>query len=578
MRRLRHWAVACVLLLAAWLGEALPVAARQLVIQHFDERVTIAPDASIEVAEMIEVQFIGGPWHGIYRTIPTEYTAPSGLNYTLFLQPLSVTDDNGQPLKYETSRQGRNLRFKIYVPDADDSTRTVVLRYRVLDAVRFFPDHDELYWNVTGNEWEEPINAASAHIELPAGTTGMHATAYTGVYGSREQQAQVNVQGNAVDIQTTAPLGFRAGLTAVVGWDKGFVQPPGAGQKAWLFLRSNWPFAIPIAVFLVMLWLYWTRGRDPERDAITVMYDPPDKLSPGECGTLVDDQAGMRDITATLVDLAVQGYMTIEQKQDDGIMGLLHHKQYIFHLKKPPAEWTGARQHEQEMLGAIFEGGVPEVALSDLQNRFYTHLPAIKDAIFDALMTDGYYLHRPDVVRQGYIGAGLLIGFLLAGGSGWLQDETGVASLTWIITGIISAAIICGIGWFMTARTLTGARTYAKVLGFERFLNRVEKDQIERLEKTPELFEKYLPYAMALHVEKGWVQQFQGIAMQPPSWFQGYYGPGFMPYLLVNDLNAMTFAAGSVMASAPRSMGGGSGFGGGGMSGGGFGGGGGGGF
>lgn len=578
MRRLRHWTIACLLLLAVWLGGSLPIAARQLAIRHFDERVTISPDASIEVAEMIDVQFIGGPWHGIYRTIPIEYTAPSGLNYTLFLQPLSVTDDNGQPLKYDTSRQGRYLRFKIYVPNADDSTRTVVLRYRVLDAVRFFPDHDELYWNVTGNEWDAPIDEASAHIELPEGTTGVRATAYTGVYGAREQQAQVNVQGNMVDIQSNEPLGFHAGVTAVVGWDKGFVHPPSAGQTVWLFLRSNWPFAIPIVVFLVMLWLYWTRGRDPERDAITVMYDPPDKLSPGECGTLVDDEAGMRDITATLVDLAVQGYMTIEQKQDGGVMGLLHHKQYVFHLKKPPAEWAKARLHEQEMLGAIFGAGSPDVALSDLQNHFYTHLPAIKDAIFDALVTDGYYLHRPDVVRQGYIGAGLLIGFLLVGGSGWLQGETGVASLTWIIAGAISAAIICGVGWFMPARTLTGARTYAQVLGFERFLGRVEKDRIERLEKTPELFEKYLPYAMALHVEKGWVQQFQGITMQPPAWFQGYYGPGFMPYLLVNDLNAMTFAAGSVMASAPRSMGGGSGFGGGGMSGGGFGGGGGGGF
>ncbi|MDE3168960.1 MAG: DUF2207 domain-containing protein, partial [Acidobacteriota bacterium] len=237
MRRWPQWAVAWALLLIC--GQC--AAARQLAIQHFDERVTVSPDASIEVAEMIDVQFIGGPWHGIYRTIPVEYTAPTGLNYTLFLEPLSVTDDNGQPLKYETSRQGRYLRFKIYVPNADDSARTVVLRYRVLDAVRFFPDHDELYWNVTGDEWEEPINAASAHIELPAGTTGLHATAYTGVYGSREQQAEVSVQGNAVDIRTTTPLGFRAGLTAVAGWDKGFVHPPSAGQKVWLFLRSNWP-------------------------------------------------------------------------------------------------------------------------------------------------------------------------------------------------------------------------------------------------------------------------------------------------------------------------------------------------
>ncbi|MGH9740388.1 MAG: DUF2207 domain-containing protein [Candidatus Acidiferrales bacterium] len=557
---------------------ALPAAARQLVIQHFDERVTIDPDASIEVAEMIDVQFIGGPWHGIYRTIPVEYTSPSDLNYTLFLKTLSVTDDNGQPLRYETSRQGRYLRFKIYVPNADDSTKTVALRYRVLDAVRFFSDHDELYWNVTGDQWDAPIEAASAHIELPAGTTGLRATAYTGVYGSREQQAQVSVKGNAADIQTIAPLGYRAGLTAVVGWDKGFVHEPSGWQKTWLFLRSNWPFAIPIIVFLVMLWLWWTRGRDPERDSITVQYDPPDKLSPAECGTLVDDEAGMRDITATLVDLAVQGYMTIEQKQDGGMMRVMHHHDYIFHLKKPPAEWTGARPHEQEMLAAIFGAGSADVPLADLQNRFYTHLPAIKDQVFDSLVEKNYYLHRPDVVRQSYLGIGVLIGFLLAIGSGFLQGATGVASLTWIITGVVTGAIICGVGWFMPARTLTGARTYAQVLGFEQFLGRVEKDRIERLEKTPELFEKYLPYAMALHVEKGWVQQFSGIAMQPPAWFQGYWGAGFMPYLLLADLNAMSFQAGSVMASAPRSIGGGSGFGGGGMAGGGFGGGGGGGF
>ncbi len=578
MGHIRHWLGASVFLPVALLCVALPAAARQLVIRHFDEHVTIDPNASIEVAETIDVQFIGGPWHGIYRTIPVEYTSPSGLNYTLFLQPISVTDDSGHALKYETSRQGRYLRFKIYVPNADDSTRTVVLRYRVLDAVRFFSDHDELYWNVTGDQWDAPIDEASAQIVLPDGTTGVRANAYTGAYGSVEQQAQVNVKGNTAAIQATVPLGFRAGLTAVVGWDKGFVHPPSAGQKAWMFLRSNWPLAIPIVVFFIMAWLWWTRGRDPEHDAITVQYDPPDKLSPGECGTLVDDEAGMRDITATLVDLAVQGYMTIEQKQNDGMMGLTHHRDYIFHSKKAQTDWVKARPHEQEMLAAIFEGGASDVPLADLQNRFYTHVSAIKEDIFNALMTDGYYLHRPDVVRQSYIGVGVLIGFLLAIGSGWFQGATGVASLTWVIAGIITGAIICGVGWFMPARTLTGARTYAKVLGFERFLGRVEKDRIERLEKTPELFEKYLPYAMALHVEKGWVQQFKGIAMQPPAWFQGYYGAGFMPYLLVNDLMAMSFAAGTVMASAPRSIGGGSGFGGGGMAGGGFGGGGGGGF
>jgi len=132
---------------------------------------------------------------------------------------------------------------------------------------------------------------------------------------------------------------------------------------------------------------------------------------------------------------------------------------------------------------------------------------------------------------------------------------------------------------FMPARTLSGWRTLKKLLGFEEFLGRVEKDQIERLEKTPDLFEKYLPYAMALHVEKKWVQAFSGIALQPPQWYQAPYGNAFVPFLFVNDLNMMSMQAGSVMASSPRSSGsfgglGGSGFGGGGGAGGGFGGGG----
>jgi uncharacterized membrane protein len=170
-----------------------------------------------------------------------------------------------------------------------------------------------------------------------------------------------------------------------------------------------------------------------------------------------------------------------------------------------------------------------------------------------------------------------LIGFLMTAGTRFLSAITGIASGTWVIAGLATGAVIAIFGWFMSARTIAGARALEKVLGFEEFLGRVEKDQIERLQKTPELFEKFLPYAMALQVEKKWVQAFSGIAVQPPQWYQGSYGSSFTPYFLMNDLNMMSVHAGSVMASAPRSSGG-SGFGGGGGSGGGFGGGGGGGF
>ena len=143
----------------------------------------------------------------------------------------------------------------------------------------------------------------------------------------------------------------------MVGFDKGFVHPPSASEQFMRILRSNLPLFIPVIAFFVMLWLWWTRGRDPARNAISVQYEPPDKLTPGECGTLVDNEAAMRDITATLVDLAVKGYMTIEQKDESHLLGLTHSKEYIFHLKKPPAEWDSARSHEQEMLSALFDDG-----------------------------------------------------------------------------------------------------------------------------------------------------------------------------------------------------------------------------
>jgi len=557
---------------------AIPAAARQLRIKHFDAQIEVRKNGAIDVTETIEVQFTGA-WHGIYRTIPVEYHDPHGFNYTLLLEPVSITDDSGQKLKYERSSEGRNTKFKIYVPDAEDTTRTVIFHYQVENALRFQEDHDELYWNVTGDEWDAPIDQATARIALPDGAAGVRAVAYTGAYGSTAHDAKVTIDGGTIDVENTRPLLFHEGLTAVVGFDKGLVHAPSALTLLLRRLRSNTPLLLPVFVFFAMLWWWWTHGRGPHRNAIAVQYDPPEQLSPGECGTLVDSEAGMSDITATLVDLAVKGYLTIEQKEETHMLGISHNKEYVFHLKKPPVEWAAARPHEQEMLTAIFEGGAAtDVSLADLQNHFYTHLPAIRERIFSALMTDEYYFHRPDTTKNGYIGAGVAVGIIFFVGSSVLEKVTGISGGTWTLAGFLCAFIICAFGWFMSSRTTTGQRALEKVLGFEEFLGRVEKDQIARLETKPELFEKFLPYAMALHVEKKWVQAFSGIALQPPQWFLAPYGANFQALYLVSDLNFMSSHVGSVMSSSPRSSSGSSGFGGGGFSGGGFGGGGGGGF
>ena len=585
MRPVRRIAVSLFFLITIGLvfpfSAALAFSTRELRIENFQSETVVMPDGTIDVTETIQAHFIGGPWHGLYRTIPVEYVTPQGLNYSLFLDVKRVTDASGRALKYETSRERHYRKLKIYVSDADNSTQTISIEYTVSDALRFFDDHDELYWNVTGDEWDIPIQSASARIILPEGTTNIRANVFTGAYRSRAQNADVDIAGNGVEVRTRDPLRLHEGLTVAVAFDKGFVHEPTAANKLALFLRSNWPLGIPIAAFTVMFYLWWTRGRDPRLRPIAAQYEPPGQLTPGEVGTLVDNSADMRDITASIVDLAVRGYIVIEEHQKDRMLVLMHDKDYNFIVQKNRTEWSKLKPHEQTLLEGLFTTGTvgESVSMSSLENHFYTNLPGIKSNIFSSLVADGYYKRSPDSVRSGYIAVGAILGLLLVFGGLKIASSLGMAPLTFIVAGVISGAIICGFGWFMPAHTEQGARALEGVLGFEDFLVHVESDRFNRMIKTPEMFEKFLPFAMALGVEKNWSRAFQGIMTQPPQWYRGSsYGPNFYPMMFTNDLGSMSSRASSVMTSAPRSSGG-SGFsGGGGSSGGGFGGGGGGGF
>ena len=557
--------------------------ARELRIEKFDEQVTVLANGSVDVTENITFRFIGH-WNGVYREIPVEYNTPQGMNYSLFLKVKSITED-GRALKYESRRERHYRKLKIYVPGAENTTKTIVIEYTISDAMRFFDDHDEFYWNVTGDEWDIPIADATANITLPVGVTGIRTNVFTGAYRSTGKQAEAQVVGNGVEVHTTAPLGYHEGLTLAVAFDKGIVHEPSAAERASQFLQSNWPLVAPIFAFFGMFWLWWTRGRDPRLRPIAAQYEPPDQMTPSEVGTLIDNSVDMKDITAAIVDLAVRGFIMIEEKDKSSMMGLVHDKDYVFHLKKAPSEWSGLKSHEQVLLTGMFGSGAGDdttVSLSDLHNRFYQNVPRIKNDVFNSLVSKGYYKRRPDSVRSAYIAGGVVLGFLSIWGGVPLANFLGMAPLPFIMAGILTAAIVCVFGWFMPARTISGTRALEGVLGFEDFLAHVESDRFNRMIKTPEMFEKFLPFAMALGVERNWSKAFQNIYTQPPSWYQGGgYGPNFYPYMFVNNLNTMSSQASSVMTSAPRSSGG-SGFsgggGGGGFSGGGFGGGGGGGF
>lgn len=551
-------------------------AQRSLAIPHFDAVVVVNTDGSIDVTETITVAF-SGKWNGVYRTVPVRYHTPQGFSWTLRLEEVSATDGQGTPLRVEQARERHYMKFKLWVPGAEDATRTVVFRYHAVNGLRFFEDHDELYWNLTGDEWDVPIEAVTARIELPQAATGVRAIAFNGAYGSTAQESEVAIEGNTVRVAMPRPLGFHEGVTAVVGWDTGAVAAPTAADKTVGFLASNWPLALPIPVFFGMLLLWRRVGRDPEERPVSAQYEPPAGLTPAEAGTLLDETVDMRDITATVVDLAVGGHLRIEEREEKHLFGLISNTDYVFSRLEPKAGARPLEPHEQRVLDGVFEGAARTAALSDLDQEFYTHLPGIREGVYDRLVARGLYRSRPDYVKARWIGGGVAIGAVLALAGAVLGPRVSMTPLPFVVGGFLSALVVVLFGRIMPARTVAGARAYEGTRGFEEFLRRVESDRFARVIKTPEMFERFLPYAMAFGVEQKWAGAFKDIVREPPTWYTGNSAIGFSPGGFTSRLGALSTRAASTMSSSPRSSGG-SGFGGGGSSGGGGGGGGGGGF
>ncbi len=522
---------------------------------------SVARDGTAQVAEHLDIVF-NGEYHGIYRDIPIEYPGPHGSNYTLFLKVTNVLDGQGHKLKYESSVHDGYRHLKIYIPDAVDATRTVSILYTMTNAVRWFDDHDELYWNVTGNDWPVPIDSASAIIVFPSGAAGnLQAQAFTGVYGSGEHDAEVLVMGNGVRVTTNDQLSMREGLTVDVYISKGVLVEPSGFTKAMWFLRSNPVVLLPLWALVVMFFFWWTKGRDPKADiSVAPMYEPPKDMTPAEVGSLMEDAVHPRDITSTLVDLAVKGYLKIEETESKTLV--FSHRDYTFHSLQPPGSWSSLAAHERVMLKHMFPADATEIRLSDLRNQFYVAIPTIKEDILAELRGKGMYSVDPDSAHA-YVLVGVILTLLPFGIAQLLGIDMLDSPGLLVASGLIALVIVFLFARIMTAKSLKGVRTKVEILGFQEFINRVDADRLKRM--PPDTFEKFLPYAMALGIENRWAKAFQGIVQNPPAW---YVGPtpymAFNPIFFAGSMHAMAMDAHQAFVAAPRASSTGSGWGGGG--------------
>lgn len=545
-----------------------PALAHDWEIQQFDADITVNQDSTILVKEEIKVYFDYDKY-GIYRDVPIKYENKYGDNFKLRLNVLSVEDENGNSYEYELIKTdfGEYQRIKIGSPDYTiTGEHTYVITYKVERALNYFDTWDELYWNVTGSEWEVPITNAKATVHLPADAgQELKIKCFTGYYGSvYEDCASDMIDGQTVDFSATDYL------TIVVGWPKNITVAPTLGRELLWYLADNYIIMLPVFVFLFFLWWWDNRGRDPKGKGVVIaQFDPPDKMSPAEVGYLHKQNYDNDFLSATVIDLAVRGYLKIKEEEKKG--WIFDNKEFI--ITKLQAD-TSLNAFEKEIFNNIFTGSKNEVKLSELKQKFYKNIPDIKNGIFDRLKDNGYFLKNPNTVKWTYISVAILV-FGLSW-FGWIFGAMFFLAI------LLSSFVIFGFALIMPQRTQKGVLAYEYSEGFQLFIKTAEEYRLKWQEKE-NIFEKYLPYAMVYGLVEKWTNAFEDLMKQQPDWYESSQ-PFSMSHFTysINDLSSGLI---KTMTSIPPSQGsysggassGSSGFSsGGGFSGGGFGGGGGG--
>jgi uncharacterized membrane protein len=543
----------------------------QVAINDFSAGIQINNDSSINITETITYDFGSNEKHGIYRDVYYKYKLASG-SFKLRLSDISVVDENGQPYIFSLSDQGNFKRIKIGDPNKTFlGVKIYKIKYKVNRAINFLADHDELYWNVTGSDWQLPIKQVKAEVSLPQSIleSNIKTECFAGPAASDKNclstrylysgENQVNGLSFVSDI-----LNIGEGMTFVLSLPKGVIKKPSTLITVIETVKDNWIVTLPIIILIMMYYLWYKRGRDPKgRGTIVAEFDAPDGLTPVEVGTIIDENVQNKDISAQIIHLAVNGYIKIDYKKKEGLF-----TSEDYELEKIKGSEDLKNEFEKKLLDSLFEGGKRWVKLSDLKNTYYKDLQTVKKEVYRSVTDKKYFLKNPSQVRIIYLSVGVVFGIL-----GWFF---GMAfGYLGIFSFFIAGAIIIVFSFLMPVKTLTGVLAKEKIQGLKLYLSVAEKDRINfhnAPAKEPKIFEKLLPYAMVLGVEKAWAKQFEGIYKENPSWYNGPAGLAFNPVLFAGTLHGFADKANTAMSTAP---GGGSGFSGGGV-GGGFGGGGGG--
>lgn len=550
-------------------------------IQRFLADITIEPDGALLITEAIDADFHALQRHGIVREIPVEYGYDSAHNRVYGFETVAVTDGAGQPLPYEEARSGANVQLRI-----GDPARTVTgqqsyrITYRVRDALNAFPDHDELYWNVTGANTPVPMGDAGVVVRSAAGGL-LDAVCYHGERGSDARCNAGIIEGGTQMIGGAGRELFPGEqVTIAVSLRKGIVPEPQPRlvekpETAWETFRSFFKVeplyaiiaaAIGAAGFGVFLANWWRNGRDRayrslyyltgdtgegnlpllEGRNVVVEYTPPEELRPAQMGVLLDERADTKDVTATIIDLAVRGFLAIEEKEKKWLLGSRDWR--LVKLKEPRA----LKPYERTIFNGIFANGATEVDLSDLKDHYIDSLNAAQRQLYDDAMRNKWFARDPAATRQrwGLIGAGVIAGgAALSAGLGWLFG----AGLVGVPVVVIGVLLLFTSSW-MPRRTAKGSEALRRILGFRLYIDMAETARQQFNEKA-NIFAEYLPYAIVFGCVEKWARAFRNIdtTTATQSWYAG--GRMFSATEFSSRLERFASSLSSVITSTPGSSG-----------------------
>ncbi|ARO28922.1 hypothetical protein NXC14_CH00926 [Rhizobium sp. NXC14] len=558
--------------LALLLMVAAPAAFAAEVIDSFASEIALEKSGVMTVTETITVNAEGNRInHGIFRDFPLYFTDAGGRRRSVDFDMVSVTRDGANEPWHTESISGG---IRIYAGSAEVTVtpgrHRYVFTYRTNRQIRYFDDHDELYWNVTGNGWIFPIRSVTATVNLPPDVSATETTFFTGPQGARGKNASVSESGAGIVFSTTAPLGPNEGLTFAIRMPKGSIDPPSEDMESTWWLKDNRNYFIGFGG-LTLVFAYYLRswlkvGRDPARGVVVPRWDAPDGISPALVN-YIDNKGfsggGWTALAATALNLAVRGYVKLEDLKDSIIirgtgkpLGKEKFRAGETELLKAAGgegrtltidEANGERV---KTIGQSFRSAIEREHRGKYYNSnigYTTGGVALSAAALVALFVFGSL--EPDTIALMLIPIGISV-FIAVFIAGLVKSLHQGRSLFAKVMAVIAAAVgvFVGIGilsiivltlasslvelhetpmlfavggivllnvlyfFIMGAPTPLGARMMDGIDGLRQYLTLAEKDRMNMAgapQMSPQHFETLLPYAVALGVEKPWSRTFE---------------------------------------------------------------------